>query len=315
VTEADADARYVNVAGDTMTGDLTVRATGANDPNIMLSGPAARTRRIRYETDGSPRWQVVASSAPETGADAGSDFQIGKFTDAGAYSEALSIRRADGLIGLPGNIQMNKADPSISLYHAGVAEVALTVNTPQTLDIVTGLGSDSLGQIRVREPSLAENAATKHYVDSASPKNAMVDVSAYQAGGFVAATVAGMKLTSTVRRSPNADSVFYPVDLAAGIQRVRLAGLYLFVCEYSWSYTGDGMSIFGSKVLPLNVDQYFDTYYWVSSVTAGIQRAFGGVRVNGVTHGLVNMHLNGPIGATPITSLNIDVQVIYLGPM
>lgn len=85
-------------AGDTMTGDLTITKVS---PLITLNKTASSQNAIfASQTAGSFRWIVVAGdSSPESGSNAGSNFGINRYNDAGSYIDTpLSIIRSTGVV-------------------------------------------------------------------------------------------------------------------------------------------------------------------------------------------------------------------------
>lgn len=85
-------------AGDTMTGDLTIAKIS---PLITLNKTASSQNAIfASQTAGSFRWVVVAGdSSAESGSNAGSNFGIGRYSDAGSYIDTpLSIIRSTGVV-------------------------------------------------------------------------------------------------------------------------------------------------------------------------------------------------------------------------
>jgi hypothetical protein len=99
---AEADARYVNSTGDTMTGALI--QTGAV-PSISLrknTGGAGNGNDISGYTSTTPRWLMrLGDTTPESGGNSGSDFALIRFNDAGAQSGTpLAINRIDGKVSL-----------------------------------------------------------------------------------------------------------------------------------------------------------------------------------------------------------------------
>jgi hypothetical protein len=78
-------------------------------PNVQLVGAAGTSRGFAYRTGviggvTSGRWVVAANATAETGADAGSDWEVSAKTDAGGAidSPLYIIRAAAGLITLGG---------------------------------------------------------------------------------------------------------------------------------------------------------------------------------------------------------------------
>jgi len=89
------------LAGGTMTGNLGItRASGS--ASLTLSAVAGQTRSFVSYSAGSPRWEVViASGEAEGGGNAGANFSVNRYSDAGAYlGTALAISRATGFVTL-----------------------------------------------------------------------------------------------------------------------------------------------------------------------------------------------------------------------
>jgi hypothetical protein len=77
-----------------LTGNVTVGVNGAA-ATLFLNGPAASNRMIQMNTAGTMRWQILANNTAESGSNAGSDFVINAYTDAGAgIGTAMSITRS-----------------------------------------------------------------------------------------------------------------------------------------------------------------------------------------------------------------------------
>jgi hypothetical protein len=86
---------FLPITGGTLTGPLVM---GTAQP-IYQNGAAATDRVHGWQTGGVIRWAMYASSVAEGGANAGSDFGLNAYTDAGAYlSTPLSIKRSTGVV-------------------------------------------------------------------------------------------------------------------------------------------------------------------------------------------------------------------------
>jgi len=97
IDQAAADARYVNVAGDTMTGDLKIQKIGAA---IVLDTAATNDNTAVYSTRAAvPRWGLfLGTSAAESGNNTGSDFALFSYNDAGTNNHTpLQIGRNTGI--------------------------------------------------------------------------------------------------------------------------------------------------------------------------------------------------------------------------
>lgn len=95
----DQNGAFVLKAGDTMTGGLIL-------PALVVNRPAGQHAAIYGNTAGVARWlMAVGDSSAETGANAGTDFSIYRYSDAGAFlGVGLSINRANGTITMGGPI-------------------------------------------------------------------------------------------------------------------------------------------------------------------------------------------------------------------
>jgi hypothetical protein len=82
----------------TAAGDVTAsRASG--DCLLFSNSAAATTRGLRIQTATSSRWDVTVNSTAEGGANAGSDFVIRRYSDAGSSVDApLVITRSTGVV-------------------------------------------------------------------------------------------------------------------------------------------------------------------------------------------------------------------------
>lgn len=94
ITQADADLRYVNVTGDTMTGPLSI------------SGAKATTRSLFGQSAGSNRWQLaMADNTAESTGNKGSDWTLARYSDAGAIIDVvMRAHRDTGIVDFPKGI-------------------------------------------------------------------------------------------------------------------------------------------------------------------------------------------------------------------
>jgi len=136
------DTRYVNTAGDTMTGNLTVLN---DDPVVVVNKPVANGHLagIQGSAAGSARWLLqLGNTTPESGSNSGSDFNLSRYNDAGLQIDAvLSAPRSTGLLSV-------RADPT----------AALGIATKQYVD-ATAIDSTELAAAAVRH-DIAQSLTT-----------------------------------------------------------------------------------------------------------------------------------------------------------
>lgn len=84
------DTSRFAVAGGTLTGGLTA-------PAVAVNGAAGAYRSLNFNTNGVLRWALGEDNAAESGSNAGSNFFIARYNDAGAgLGTPVSINRANG---------------------------------------------------------------------------------------------------------------------------------------------------------------------------------------------------------------------------
>ena len=91
-------------------------------PLTAINGPVATNRDLFWQTSGVDRWGLQADYAAEAGANAGSNFNVNRYTDAGALIDTpLSINRSLGLVSI---------NDGLTVAGGGVAVPGL--NQPET---------------------------------------------------------------------------------------------------------------------------------------------------------------------------------------
>jgi hypothetical protein len=75
---------------------------GTGAPSIEINGAAATERGVKVQTNGTARWDIVAGSGAESGSGVGSNFEIQRHNDAGAFlNTPFSINRGTGGVYIP----------------------------------------------------------------------------------------------------------------------------------------------------------------------------------------------------------------------
>ncbi len=107
-----ADSSVVHLAGaETITGAKTFAA------NPWISGTAATNRDLDLATAGVQRWGVRCDASPETGSNAGSNFQLCSYSDAGSYQfSPISVTRSTGAVGLPISLGVGTTSPQTTVH-------------------------------------------------------------------------------------------------------------------------------------------------------------------------------------------------------
>jgi hypothetical protein len=121
---ATGGGAYLPLSGGTLTGNLNI-STANSTLNLNKSASGGTNQLIGY-TNNSPRWNVqLGNGGGETGSDAGSDFAIYSYNDAGASNRnPFSINRATGAIS------------TTSLYATGFLQVNNPSDNDHTLFVV-----------------------------------------------------------------------------------------------------------------------------------------------------------------------------------
>lgn len=95
-----------NRTGLVQTTTSMVVGDGASHVDLRINGTAGGQKQLKFESNGVERWYVRANAAPETGLNAGSDFEIGATDDGGAdRGVALGITRIDGTVRIANTLQ------------------------------------------------------------------------------------------------------------------------------------------------------------------------------------------------------------------
>jgi hypothetical protein len=98
---------YLPLIGGTLTGELSINYSA---PILLLNATAAgQLRAVVGATNSLNRWAMsFGNSTAETGSNAGSDFSIDRYNDAGTYiNSAMSITRSSGNVTVAANLTVS----------------------------------------------------------------------------------------------------------------------------------------------------------------------------------------------------------------
>lgn len=224
-TIATQSSSNVSITGGSISGVSAVR----------INNTAGNNRDLEFDTSGVSRWMVRASNDAEGGGNAGSNFQIVRRDDAGAFLDfSLSIARSTGAVTIPGSVSTGALAPSSFTIPATVsgtlpianggtnAATAAAARTNLGLVIGTDVQAFRLvGSATYDPPSLADGAGTSTTVTvtgAALGDFAIPSFSLDLQGITVTAYVSSAN-TCTVRFQNETGGV---LDLASGTLRVAV---------------------------------------------------------------------------------------------
>ena len=111
------------------SGNLTVGSNTATNPYLFINAAAADPRNIAFQTAGLSRWAIYCDTAAESGSNAGCNFNIGAFSDAGGYNlDVVNINRANGLVTLGYGLTVAGATTMLGALNISGQGVPLVLN-------------------------------------------------------------------------------------------------------------------------------------------------------------------------------------------
>ena len=182
--------QFVQKAGDTMTGDLAIQKAGY--PKLTFNATDQTTGLIVGTRNNVNRWAMYFGDAnPETGSNAGSDFQLQSYTDAGGVIESpIIVRRSDGYVSVKEPTQGHKTTT--------VATTNFVKVWAAPFDALAYNGMQVNGGFDVNQAAIA-STPVGFFCDNwtASKNGTMVIVaSAGGTGGFAAPNVGVVQVTT-----------------------------------------------------------------------------------------------------------------------
>lgn len=119
INSGGAIAAAGNIAGQVIT---------SNNGNIVATNAAGNVRGLTIYTGVNPRWQVITDGGAESGSNAGSDFSLARFNDAGTFIDnPIFSSRSTGAVRIKGAV-------GIAALPAGFVGETLTGQTLGTVD-------------------------------------------------------------------------------------------------------------------------------------------------------------------------------------
>ena len=134
-------------AGQIIGGYLTLSGT-ANDRSAIINTNAGQERSLIMQSAGSYRWSLGTSNAAEAGSNAGSDFYIARFSDAGSYlGQPLSIARSSGQVTFGGDTTQATKQFVGSINPSNVASNWIETLRPASTQIAQSVSVNAGGYI------------------------------------------------------------------------------------------------------------------------------------------------------------------------
>lgn len=148
---AEVDTEKVAKAGDTMTGNLQINK--ANPSLVLQKLAAGQANQLAGYNGANPRWSLaLGDSSAEGGSNAGSNFALYRYTDAGGLIDTpLTIARTNGGVTLTGALTL-PADPTVALQAATKQYVDNNIRVPATVaPIIDGVAAVGVATKYARE--------------------------------------------------------------------------------------------------------------------------------------------------------------------
>jgi len=134
--------------------------TAAGNQHLYLNSAPGRFRDVRFQTGGLDRWTIVTEATAESGGNAGSNFIIQNWNDAGAgIGTPVSIARSSGIVTLANGLVVTAGGATITAggltvsagttqFNAGVQIGTDTTSGPLALTINEAAGNNRIIQFR-----------------------------------------------------------------------------------------------------------------------------------------------------------------------
>lgn len=127
--------------------DLSAVSSSGGYARLNLDRAAGQFGIVYFKTAGSSRWALLTNDAAESGSNAGSDFAMYSYTDAGGYlNQVLKITRSTGAFTLTGDLTISKASPNVYMSGAGTAQLRIR-STDSTARVMPDAPAGQAAQI------------------------------------------------------------------------------------------------------------------------------------------------------------------------
>jgi hypothetical protein len=208
-----ADRLTIDTSGNTTVGGtLTVSGTGTStvSGNLLRDGAAGAVRGYYLSTGGLARWGIAANETAESGSNAGSNFQIFSFDDAGNIltRPIFSITRSTGASAFAGSLTVSSTTASTSTS-SGALVVSGGVGVAKRIYSGEGLNTEGDNSTHI---SFVRNGTVSIGPDSAATP-ALVVSTAIKTSAPSGGTAANWKLGTVATVSPTSPNRTIEVEI------------------------------------------------------------------------------------------------------
>jgi hypothetical protein len=216
-----ADRLTIDTSGNTTVGGtLTVSGTGTStvSGNLLRDGAAGAVRGYYLSTGGLARWGIAANETAESGSNAGSNFQIFSFDDAGNIltRPIFSITRSTGASAFAGSLTVSSTTASTSTS-SGALVVSGGVGVAKRIYSGEGLNTEGDNSTHI---SFVRNGTVSIGPDSAATP-ALVVSTAIKTSAPSGGTAANWKLGTVATVSPTSPNRTIEVDIGGTIYYIH----------------------------------------------------------------------------------------------
>lgn len=226
----------VSKAGDTMTGNLTIDPP-SGQAYVLLDAPIGQVNAFYGTRGGLARWSaMLGESSAESGSNAGSNFSLSRYSDAGAFIDTpLSIDRKTGVV------TANLAMPCAVGHRNGAGAVALGNNVWTKIllgTVASNVGGFTLAGNNLTVPKAGVYQVTAQ-VNISAPTAIALLVAGFNVNDNTGAAQYQARTQNTVANNYSYSlSVTRLVTLAAGDQLSLMA-----FCNVAGATAGDSLGV------------------------------------------------------------------------
>jgi hypothetical protein len=187
----------VGVPGPLFLTAQGARLAQAPDGIVPADGAATLNRGLRISTAGVPRWEVLTDASAETGGNAGSNFALSRYSDAGAFLDVpLRVDRATAALSIGG------VTPAAGYTLAGDLTLPAARNVRAKNTAKAWANFNGTGTVAIRDgfnvSSITDNGTGDYTLNFA---NAMVDANYAVFHGVFNRSTSVNTITQTVTKT------------------------------------------------------------------------------------------------------------------